>query len=155
MAKTQLYLLLNKATYMKVKIAALLLGLVVGLKPFAADVSVFVSFSMPDKLLQETLKDCVQLQIPAYLNGLYHNSMPETALKIMELNRETPGLNLQIDPTAFERFAIKQVPSLVVANGRVFDVIYGHLSLREGLSRIKDFGDSGLTTEEVRRITDG
>lgn len=119
---------------------------------FAATISVFVSFSMPKNLLIETLKDSARLKIPAYLNGLYLDSMADTALKIMDLSKEIPDLNLQIDPTAFERFGIREVPALVVDNGRAFDVIYGHLPLKEGLLRIAGRGDSGLSVQDVRRL---
>ncbi|WP_347252401.1 type-F conjugative transfer system pilin assembly protein TrbC [Legionella sp.] len=140
---------------MAIKLAIGLLSLLVSLKLFAAEVAVFVSFSMPETLLAETLKDCARFKIPAYLNGLYHNSMNETVTKILALSQKIPKLALQIDPTAFERFAIKQVPALIVAKDEVFDVIYGHLSIHEGLLRVSDLGESGLTIEEVRRITDG
>ena len=118
---------------------------------------VFVSFSMPEQLLRQTLTESARLHIPAYLNGLYHNSMKKTAKKIMELSKTVPNLNLQIDPTAFERFGINKVPALVVSNPSGFDVIYGNLSLCEDLDRIASDGkthtaDSGLTHEEVRRI---
>lgn len=102
----------------------------------ATAVSVFVSFSMPQTLLEETLQDSARLKIPAYLNGLYHDSMRDTAFKVMELSRRIPNLTLQIDPTAFERFGIQQVPALVVERGKSFDVIYGNLPLEEGLRRM-------------------
>lgn len=114
---------------------------------YAVQHSVFVSFSMPEILLQETLKESAQLNITAYLNGLYHDSMSETALKIMALSKGIPNLNLAIDPTLFERFSIHQVPALVVDDGKSFDVIYGHLTIQEGLARMAGHG-------EVRRAVD-
>lgn len=114
---------------------------------------VFVSFSMPANLLEETLKESVRLNIPVYLNGLHHNSMKETAIKVMELSKQVPNLNLQIDPTQFERFGIRQVPALVVENGSSYDVIYGHLTLKEGLLRIAGRGESGLSINDVRRMS--
>jgi conjugal transfer pilus assembly protein TrbC len=118
----------------------------------ATTLSVFVSFSMPTKLLEETLLESARLKIPAYLNGLYHDSMPETAGKIMQLSQHIPHLNLQIDPTAFERYDIKQVPALVVEHNKRFDVIYGNLTLEEGLARIKDIGESGFSHADLRRL---
>ncbi|HHF7365619.1 TPA: type-F conjugative transfer system pilin assembly protein TrbC [Legionella bozemanae] len=120
---------------------------------FASTVSVFVSFSMPNTLLEETLKESSRLHIPTYLNGLYHNSMRDTALKVMELSQHIPNLNLAIDPTLFERFGIQQVPALVVDEGKTFDVIYGHLTLQEGLSRIAGHGDTHFLMHDVRRIS--
>lgn len=119
----------------------------------AATVSVFVSFSMPNNLLEETLKESARLNIPAYLNGLYHDSMQSTVLKVMELSEHVPNLNLQIDPTLFERFGIQQVPALVVNNGINFDVIYGYLPLKEGLMRMVTRGDSGLSMLDVRKVS--
>lgn len=102
----------------------------------APNIQVFLSFSVPNHLMEETLKESSQLNIPVYFNGLYRDSMPETARKIMALSRDIPNLNVQIDPTLFERFGIQQVPALVVDNGQDFDVIYGNLSIKEGLSRM-------------------
>ncbi|KTC81745.1 conjugative transfer protein [Legionella cherrii] len=131
----------------------LLLGCLANTVLFASTVSVFVSFSMPETLLQETLKESSRLHIPAYLNGLYHDSMRDTVLKVMELSQQVPNLNLAIDPTLFERFGIQQVPALVVDEGNAFDVIYGHLTLHEGLSRIAGHGDTHFALGDVRRIS--
>lgn len=112
-----------------------LLSLSTGL--MAASRFVFVSFSMPEPLLIQTLQDATRLHIPAVLNGLHHNSMKETAEQLMKLPF---GLQVQIDPTAFERFDIQHVPALVVEHTKCFDVIYGHLPLAEGLERIARHG---------------
>ena len=105
---------------------------------------VFVSFSMPEQLLSETLQESTQYHLPVILNGLHHNSMPETMQKIMQLIQAAPQAQLQIDPREFERFSIHQVPALVVTNGDCFDVIYGNLPLSEGLSRIEQKGECGF-----------
>lgn len=118
---------------------------------FAAQVLVFVSFSMPTKLMEEILAESSHFNIPVYLNGLYHDSMPETARKVMALSEQIPNLTLQIDPTLFDRFGIKQVPALVVANGNAFDVIYGHLSIKEGLARMAGHGDVDFSLADLRR----
>lgn len=113
---------------------------------------VFVSFSMPEQLLSETLAESARLQIPALLRGLVDNSMPKTVEKIVSLSKKIPNLNLQIDPTAFEKYGIQQVPALVVDNGQVFDVLYGNLALRDGLLKIAESGNSGLSKAELERI---
>lgn len=129
----------------------LLLGWFANNVLYASTVSVFVSFSMPDRFLEETLKESSRLHIPVYLNGLHHNSMRDTALKIMELSQHIPNLNLAIDPTLFERFGIQQVPALVVEDEQNFDVIYGHLTIQEGLSRIAGHGDTHFSMLDARR----
>jgi len=128
------------------------LGLLLSNASHAATVQVFVSFSMPERLLIDTLTDSARLGIPATLNGLTHNSMMETATKVGLLSNQVPNLNLQIDPTAFERFGITQVPALVVFNTGCFDVIYGNLPLTEGLNRIASHGACGFTTAEIKEL---
>ena len=115
---------------------------------------VFVSFSMPKVLLLQTLNESARLNIPAYLNGLYENSMEKTAKKLQELAKDAPDLNLFIDPTLFERFDIKQVPALVVVKNERFDVLYGNLSLKNGLQRIADSGGAGLSQSELKGMLD-
>ena len=113
---------------------------------------VFVSFSMPERLLQETLKESVRYNIPTYLNGLHQNSMKDTIARVGALTKAVPDLNLQIDPTAFERFGILQVPALVVEKDGRFDVIYGNFTLREAINRIAHAGDTKLTRDEIKEI---
>lgn len=113
---------------------------------------VFVSFSMPPQLLAQTLKDCAAHRVPVVLNGFIHNSMADTVKRIGQLSTEVPGVSMQIDPTLFERFSIDKVPALVVSDDSRFDVIYGHLSLKEGISRIQDRGEIGLSAQAVKEI---
>ena len=115
-------------------------------------VQVLVSFSMPQQLMSQTLVNAADLQIPAVLNGLHHNSMPETVKLIGMLSNAIPNLQLQIDPTAFERFDVQQVPALVVSRSDCFDVIYGHLTLQEGLDRIAQHGSCGFTKEILQEL---
>lgn len=107
---------------------------------------------MPERLLQETLRESARLKIPTILNGLIDNSMPTTVKRIQVLSESIPDLNLQIDPTAFERFGIKDVPALVVDNGHAFDVLYGNLSLKDGLLKMAGQGDSGFSMLDARRL---
>lgn len=137
---------------MLIKGILVFMGSLIMSSTFALQVSVLVSFSMPDTLLLETLKESAELNIPTYINGLYRDSMNETALKVMSLSKRIPNLNLNIDPTKFERFAIHQVPALVVDDGKAFDVIYGHLSIKEGLARMAGHGDVEGVSKAIRRI---
>lgn len=125
--------------------------LLLALKVHAIEPMVFVSFSMPEVLLKQTLAEAADYQIPVFLNGLIANSMAKTAEKLMSLSQAIPNLTLEIDPTAFERFGIHQVPALVVAEGHRFDVLYGNLRIKEGLYRLVK-GDAGLTKAMVRSL---
>src|SRR5437867_12995748 len=91
--------------------------------------SVFVSFSMPEELLQSTLKEAANLQIPAVLRGFHQGSMSDTMKKLFTLAKQIPHLGMQIDPELFERFSIKKVPAVVVSLGDRFDVVYGNVSI--------------------------
>jgi conjugal transfer pilus assembly protein TrbC len=124
----------------KLRIRLMLILLLLSWNSFAKTF-VFVSFSMPKQLLIETLQESSQLNVSAVLNGLCQNSMPETAKRVMALTEAVPNMQLLIDPTLFERFSIHQVPAIVVGKGHCFDVIYGNLTLREALTRIRDKGE--------------
>lgn len=120
--------------------ACLIMLAMVSAGPLYAGTQVFVSFSMPEQLMEETLAESARLNIPVTLNGLVDDSMPKTMEKLFSLTEKVPDLALQIDPTAFERYGIHQVPALVVEKGDCFDVIYGTLTLTEGLNRIARSG---------------
>jgi conjugal transfer pilus assembly protein TrbC len=120
----------------------LLTSLLIIISTFAhAKMYVFVSFAMPHQLLVETLQESNRLHIAPVLNGLYHNSMLDTTHELMSLSKEIPNVQLQVDPTLFERFSIEKVPALVVTSKSCFDVIYGNLALSEGIQRIQRQGE--------------
>lgn len=124
----------------------LLLTCLNGTSESATEHRLFVSFSMPEKLFSETVADAARHHIPVILNGFYRDSMRETALKIMALSEKNPELSLQIDPTAFERYHITQVPALVADNGHHFDLIFGNITIERGLDEIRRFGDTAKET---------
>ncbi len=129
--------------HQQIKTISGLLLLLMSLNTYAATkISVFVSFSMPEKLLLETLQDCNRLNLDVNLNGLHQNSMLATSQKIMSLSNLLSNSlpNVQIDPTAFEQYGIQQVPALVVDKGDCFDVIYGNLPIDESLRRLHEKG---------------
>ena len=108
----------------------------------ASDYILFVSFSMPEKLMVQTLKDASVHKIPVLLNGLIDGSMPKTIKKIMFYTQKVPDLAMQIDPESFQKYQIKKVPALVSDNGQVFDVIYGNNSLSTLIDEIQRKGES-------------
>lgn len=119
-----------------------LMGL--SLNAHALKTMVFVSFSMPEELLGQTLREAASLHVPVLLNGLVNNSMPETIAKLEALTSEIKELSIAIDPVSFEEFKINQVPALLVSQGELHDVVYGNLSLIEGLKLISDKGETGF-----------
>lgn len=103
---------------------------------------VFVSFSMPNRLLEETLRDAAHHGIPVLLNGFVNDSMRDTAVKIFELTKKVPNCSMQIDPTAFERYGITQVPAFVAVNQKSFDVVLGNITMERAMDEVRRFGDT-------------
>ena len=112
----------------------------------STDYRMFISFSMPKQLLAETVEDATRYQIPVILNGLYQDSMRDTMSKIFELSKNNPNLIVQIDPLAFERYHINQVPALVADNKTDFDVIFGNIPIARAMDEIKRFGQKSAVT---------
>lgn len=103
--------------------------------------SVFVSFSMPNELIEALFKDAAHHDVPVYLNGLIDDDMKKTLARIFDYSQKYPNLSVQIDPFAFEQYHIDRVPALVVAQGDQFDVLYGNVTLDDGLLWLKRKGD--------------
>lgn len=113
---------------------------------------VFISFSLPPLLLEQTLDDAARFNIPVVLNGLYENSMPKTIQKVSKLITKNPNLDLRIDPTLFEKFNIEMVPAIVVENRNSFDVLFGNLAIKDGLLELASNGECGLKEKDIRRL---
>jgi len=83
------------------------------------DVSVYVfaSFSMPDASLKSLVRQGELTGVPIVFRGLVNNSIEATMRAVHSLytEDEKPQSGALIDPTLFQRFAIDQVPTVVVA----------------------------------------
>jgi conjugal transfer pilus assembly protein TrbC len=80
-------------------------------------VYVFASFSMPDASLKSLIRQGELAGVPIVLRGLVDNSIEATMRAVHSLYEEDekPESGALIDPTLFQRFAIDQVPTVVVA----------------------------------------
>jgi conjugal transfer pilus assembly protein TrbC len=78
-----------------------------------AGLLVFVSFSMPEATLQRLVDQAARAKASLVLRGFVNGSLQETVLRVQRLigNREVA---FQIDPQAFDRFAIGKTPSFVL-----------------------------------------
>lgn len=99
---------------------------------------VFVSFSMPKASLIELNKQAQKYNATLVMRGIYKNSFREMRKKILEISPD--GLSINIDPKAFEKYNIKQVPTFVLIDknkeinrlsGNV-SLYYAHEKLSEG-----------------------
>jgi conjugal transfer pilus assembly protein TrbC len=119
----------------------LILAFVLAQRAFCLTPSVFVSFSMPNDLIEAVFKDASHHNVPVYLNGLIDDDMRKTLSRIFEYSQKYPNLSVQIDPFAFEKYQIDRVPALVVEKGNQFDVLYGNVTIEDGLLWLKRKGD--------------
>lgn len=106
-------------------------------------VLIFVSFSMPKQSLVAILQDAQKIQAPVLLQGLVDNSFKTTFLRIDELVKQAGGGGLSIDPTAFDRYHITQVPTVIVLGDSesCIDQISGDIPLSAALHRLQNHGD--------------
>jgi len=116
----------------------------------SSPIIVFVSFSMPDASLKQWMRQAELIQAPVVVRGLIHNSFKETIQKMAALTRDNHG-GVQLDPTLFRRFQIKQVAAVVVwkESGCLsnqscienYNVIYGDVELSFALQKIAGQND--------------
>lgn len=74
---------------------------------------VFISFAMPEKALVRLAEQASQTQATLVLRGIVDGSLARTASRVHSLigSRKTA---VQIDPQAFDRYAVAQTPSFVL-----------------------------------------
>ena len=100
---------------------------------------VFVSFSMPKASLIELNKQAQKYNATLVMRGIYKNSFSEMRKKILGISPD--GLSINIDPKAFDKYNIKQVPTFVlVENNKEINRLSGNVSLdyaHEKLSEAK------------------
>lgn len=74
---------------------------------------VFVSLSMPQPTLRKLVDQAARAQATLILRGLVDNSIRTTITQVQALIGQA-DVAMQIDPQAFDRFAIERVPSFVL-----------------------------------------
>lgn len=95
--------------------AGTMAGLQQAPSPVPARLYVFVSFSMPQASLHRLAAQAASLQVPLVLRGMVGESLSATATRAAAVVQAVPGASFEIDPMAFRRFGITQVPSFVIA----------------------------------------
>lgn len=81
---------------------------------------VFISLSMPEATLARLVDQAARARAQLLLRGLAEGSLPRTAARIQQLIGTRP-VAVQIDPRAFDRYAIQRVPSFVLARAGAQD----------------------------------
>ena len=88
--------------------------------PHNTDISLFLSFtSMESEVVEQYVLQATKYHIPIVLRGFVKNSYKETSNYIRRLNVTFPELVVLIDPPAYEKFEITEVPTLVITKSVV------------------------------------
>ena len=74
---------------------------------------VFVTFAMPEAALHKLAMQAAQLQATLLLRGLDDGSLVKTVVHVQKIMGERK-VAWQIDPQAFDRFAVRQAPTFVL-----------------------------------------
>ena len=74
---------------------------------------VFVSLSMPEATLQRLVDQAARAKASVVIRGLVNGSIRDTAARVQGLIGQRQ-VAVQIDPQAFDRYAIDRVPSFVL-----------------------------------------
>lgn len=78
---------------------------------------VFVSFSMPEAVLERLAQQASRAGATLLLRGLLEDSLPKTVARVQRVIGARP-VSFQIDPQAFERFSVTATPSFVLVKDR-------------------------------------
>lgn len=126
---------------------------------------IFISFSMPDKLLQDYVVDAQKTQSTLVLQGLYQNSFAKTKNKIHSFfNSANTTANVIIAPILFAKYQIISAPTLMLtsqsldsckegADPASFDLIHGAITVQHALNTIERSGDqSGLARKYLLKL---
>jgi type-F conjugative transfer system pilin assembly protein TrbC len=118
---------------------------------------IFISFSMPETLIQNYIKEAKLYNGVLVLRGLIDNSLKQTVLKLKEIegipniNKDGDKLKLSIiiHPHLFKLYEIKQVPAIVISKDNrgcilkyddcdtmyEYDKIYGSITIQSLLTQ--------------------
>ncbi len=118
-------------------------------------VLIFISSSMPVESLKQWFIQAQNIHAPVILRGLVQNSLPATQQWLATIvGTNAVQYGVQIDPVAFERYDIEQVPAVVVSSKTTtcpvnmscpapsFEVVYGNIGLPKALDIIANSGEN-------------
>ena len=95
---------------------------------------IFVSFSLSDEILKVLSQQARAVGGNLVIQGLVNNSFKETQARLRTL-----GIPIDIDPTLFERFEVKRIPTFVlteIKDGDIkgpYDKVTGNVSVQSAL----------------------
>ena len=77
---------------------------------------IFISFEMPEPTLARLVDQAARARASLVLRGLVNNSLRDTVERVQRLIGSRQ-VSVQIDPQAFDRFAVTRTPSFVLLQG--------------------------------------
>jgi len=95
---------------------------------------IFVSLSLSDEILKALSEQAKALGGNLVIQGLVNNSFKETQVRLRTL-----GIPIDIDPTLFERFEVKRIPTFVLTEIKDGDIkgphdkVTGNVSVQSAL----------------------
>ena len=117
---------------------------------------VFISLSMPQPTLQQLIDQAARAKASIVLRGFANGSLRDTVAQVHALigNRQVA---VQIDPQAFDRFAVNRVPTFVLVRDGTRPVSCASGSCAPAESFLRTSGDVSLdyALEYMRRSAPG
>lgn len=99
---------------------------------------VFISFSVPVESWKDLSAELENTDGVFVLKGIPHGSFKEFASKIAEFRKQGINAPIQIDPLAFEKYGIEQVPAFVQSEEELFNKVVGNIPLSTVLELFKN-----------------
>ena len=133
---------------------------------------VFISFSMPEALIEDYINEARIYGGVLVLRGLINNSLKQTVAKLKEIEGNDDGkksnLSITIHPHLFKLYDVKQVPAIVVSKDNLscilkyddcsalyeHDKIYGSVTIEYALEEIEKNGSSFGLRRVAKEILD-
>jgi conjugal transfer pilus assembly protein TrbC len=110
---------------------------------------IFITLAMPEAALKRLVTQATRVRARLVLRGLSEGSLVRTAARIQGLVGQQQAA-VQIDPRGFDRYAVRQVPTFVLARGAnaggctagqcsgMHAAVAGDVSLDYALRQIRD-----------------
>lgn len=108
---------------------------------------IFISFSVPLETWKEYSYLLEKTEGVFVLRGLPENSFPLLSQKIQSLREEKIFASIQIDPEAFEKYAIDAIPSIVLTEDSQYDKMTGNISLSHALKVFSENGNAASSAK--------
>lgn len=123
-----------------------------------ANLFVLVSFSMPDKLIQQYITEAAKYKASVVVIGLVENDFMATQKKIQGLVGKSNKGGIMIDPNLFMTYKVESVPAVLLTSDKYpcessrcqsgsFDIMYGSVHIKYALESFKSSGEMSQNAE--------